>query len=67
MPELPELNWIKSSFSEASGNACVEVAAADADLIAIRESESPDAVLVTSRCALRALVLGVKTGYSEIG
>ncbi|MER5357222.1 DUF397 domain-containing protein [Streptomyces sp. NPDC002785] len=67
MPELSELNWIKSSFSEASGNACVEVAAANADLIAIRESENSDAVLVTSRGALRALVLGVKTGYSEIG
>ncbi|WSD73460.1 DUF397 domain-containing protein [Streptomyces sp. NBC_01591] len=64
---MPELNWIKSSFSEASGNACVEVAAANADLIAIRESESPDAVLVTSRGALRALVLGVKTSDSEIG
>ncbi|MFF2962901.1 DUF397 domain-containing protein [Streptomyces sp. NPDC057963] len=67
LPELPELNWIKSSFSEASGNACVEVSAANADLIAIRESENPDAVPVTSRGALRALVLGVKTGYNDIG
>ncbi|MCX4799413.1 MULTISPECIES: DUF397 domain-containing protein [unclassified Streptomyces] len=64
---MPERDWQRSSFCAGGGNNCVEVAAAGAGGVAIRESESPDAVLVTSRVALRALVLGVKTGHSEIG
>ncbi|MGY3679552.1 DUF397 domain-containing protein [Streptomyces sp. TE33382] len=54
------LHWVKSSFSDAGGNNCVEVAAAGADSIAIRESESPAVVMSTNRAALRALVLRVK-------
>ncbi|MER5357215.1 DUF397 domain-containing protein [Streptomyces sp. NPDC002785] len=64
---MPELNWLKSSFSEASGNNCVEVAAVEANHIALRESESPAAVISTNRAALRALVLGVKADKSELG
>jgi hypothetical protein len=63
---LPELNWLKSSFSEASGNNCVEISAVSADRIALRESESPAAVISTNRAALRALVLGVKAGKSAL-
>ncbi|MFJ1826996.1 DUF397 domain-containing protein [Streptomyces sp. NPDC088178] len=54
------LHWQKSSFSDAGGNNCVEVAAAEGTDIAIRESESPERVVTTNRAALRALVLGVK-------
>ncbi|MCX5109187.1 DUF397 domain-containing protein [Streptomyces sp. NBC_00378] len=54
------MNWSKSSFSEASGNACVEVAAVEGTSVAIRESDSPGVVLITSQSALRALVLGIK-------
>ncbi|MEE1808668.1 DUF397 domain-containing protein [Streptomyces sp. BE133] len=54
------LHWQKSSFSDAGGNNCVEVAAAEGTDIAIRESESPQRVVTTNRAALRALVLGVK-------
>ncbi|MFC9751786.1 DUF397 domain-containing protein [Streptomyces sp. NPDC056921] len=60
MSALPELIWIKSSFSEASGNNCVEVAATDRDCIALRESDSPTVILSTNRAALHALVLGMK-------
>ncbi|MFH8473297.1 DUF397 domain-containing protein [Streptomyces sp. NPDC018000] len=63
---MPELNWFKSSFSEASGNNCVEVAAVEADRIALRESESPAAVISTNRAALRALVRGVKADKSTL-
>lgn len=56
------LHWLKSSFSDAGGNNCVEVAAAEGEGIAIRESERPDVILTTSQTALRALVLGVKIG-----
>ncbi|MEV8309846.1 DUF397 domain-containing protein [Streptomyces flavidovirens] len=58
---MPELKWLKSSFSEASGNACVEVAVAGPEGIALRESESPAVIVSTHRAALGALVRRVKT------
>ena len=58
---MPELNWLKSSFSEASGNNCVEVAATQ-EGIALRESESPTEILSTGSGALSALLRRVKSG-----
>ncbi|WP_409469533.1 DUF397 domain-containing protein [Streptomyces sp. HC307] len=58
---MPELKWLKSSFSEASGNNCVEVASTE-DGIALRESESPAEVLATHPDVLGALLRGVKAG-----
>ncbi|WP_031505717.1 DUF397 domain-containing protein [Streptomyces megasporus] len=58
---MPELVWTKSSFSEAGGNNCVEVAA-DGDGIAIRESTDPARALTADRAAFRALLRGVKDG-----
>ncbi|MEU0626914.1 DUF397 domain-containing protein [Streptomyces sp. NPDC005989] len=60
MPHVSDLHWVKSSFSDAGGNNCVEVAAVEGEGVAIRESDSPGVVLMTSQSALRALVLGVK-------
>lgn len=37
---MPELKWIKSSYSEASANNCVEIATTG-PLIAIRDSKAP--------------------------
>ena len=37
---MPELKWIKSSYSEASANNCVEIATAG-PLIALRDSKHP--------------------------
>ncbi|MER5850096.1 DUF397 domain-containing protein [Streptomyces sp. NPDC002012] len=54
------LYWLKSSFSDAGGNNCIEVAAAGGEDVAIRESESPERILATNRAALRALVLGLR-------
>ncbi|MDX3243128.1 DUF397 domain-containing protein [Streptomyces sp. ME18-1-4] len=62
---MPSLKWIKSSFSEASGNACVEIAAPSPDGIALRESESPARVLTTDRAALGDLVTSVKAGLGS--
>lgn len=59
-----ESGWRKSSFSEEGGNNCLELANDD-DSIVIRESTEPDAVLTTDRTALRAFVLGVKTGHFD--
>ncbi|WP_455351362.1 DUF397 domain-containing protein [Streptomyces sp. SYSU K217416] len=58
---MVELKWLKSSFSEASGNACVEVAATT-DGVALRESDAPAQAITTDRGALRALLAGVKAG-----
>ena len=41
MPYLSELKWLKSSYSEASGNACVEIAD-NAHQIAVRDSKHPE-------------------------
>ncbi|MFI0240137.1 DUF397 domain-containing protein [Streptomyces sp. NPDC016845] len=35
------MRWFKSSYSEASANACVEVAVQAPHLIAIRDSKDP--------------------------
>lgn len=35
---MPELKWLKSSHSEASGNACVEVAT-KGHLVVVRDSK----------------------------
>jgi hypothetical protein len=59
---LPELKWTKSSFSEASGNACVEIAASTAMTIVLRESEGPAHVITTDRATLRALIRGIQAG-----
>ncbi|MGY0058186.1 DUF397 domain-containing protein [Streptomyces sp. LZ34] len=58
---MSTLSWLKSSFSDAGGNNCIELAA-DGSAIAIRESSEPSTVLATDRTTLRAFVLGVKDG-----
>ncbi|MGW0536428.1 DUF397 domain-containing protein [Streptomyces sp. NPDC003032] len=57
---MPELHWLKSSFSEEGGNNCVEIAATAPEGIALRESDSPADVLTTDRAALGALVRSLK-------
>ncbi|MBO0917398.1 DUF397 domain-containing protein [Streptomyces laculatispora] len=59
---MADLHWVKSSFSDAGGNNCVEVATVENEDIALRESDSPDTVLTTTPSAMRALVLAVKSG-----
>ncbi|MEU4886487.1 MULTISPECIES: DUF397 domain-containing protein [Streptomyces] len=59
---MSELIWIKSSFSEASGNACVEVAVCDGAAVAIRDSVQPARSIRASRAALDALITGLRTG-----
>jgi hypothetical protein len=59
---LVELKWKKSSYSEASGNACVEVAVRDAGIAGIRDSVCPARVLTTSRAALASFVAAIRSG-----
>ncbi|MDX3683128.1 DUF397 domain-containing protein [Streptomyces sp. AK04-4c] len=62
MSHASDLHWVKSSFSDAGGNNCVEVAAVEQERVAIRESDSPTAILMTNRAALGALVRELKLG-----
>ncbi|MFH8789633.1 DUF397 domain-containing protein [Streptomyces roseoverticillatus] len=57
-----ELIWQKSSFSGGDNNqSCVEVAHAS-HLIAIRESDIPNDIIMTTAAHLRSLIRGVKSG-----
>lgn len=58
---MPELKWLKSSYSEASGNACVEVASFG-DKVLLRESDAPADIIYSGRGSLGALVTSVKAG-----
>ncbi|KUJ67567.1 hypothetical protein ACZ90_27375 [Streptomyces albus subsp. albus] len=58
---MHELDWRKSSFSEAMGNDCVELAGAPT-LIHLRESDDPNVILTTTPQTLRALINGIKRG-----
>ena len=58
---MPALKWIKSSYSEASGNNCVEVAWMQTG-VALRDSKRPANVIVVGRASLRALIDSVSSG-----
>ncbi|WP_328937561.1 DUF397 domain-containing protein [Streptomyces tauricus] len=60
---MTELTWLKSSFSEASGNNCVEVAATE-DGAALRESDEPGRILTLSPQGLSALIVVIKQNPS---
>lgn len=62
---IPHLAWQKSSFSGGgNGGDCVEVATA-ADAVFLRESDTPQAVVATSRAHVRVLLEGVKAGLFD--
>ncbi|WP_055557259.1 DUF397 domain-containing protein [Streptomyces sp. NBRC 110028] len=61
---MSDLNWHKSSFSEAGAANCVELATAP-DGIRIRESDEPDAVIHTGPAALRAFIRAAKAGHLD--
>ncbi|MEU6537679.1 DUF397 domain-containing protein [Streptomyces sp. NPDC047000] len=63
---MSELNWFKSSFSEASGNACVEIAVRDDTRIAIRHSVHPARGFSVGRGAFVAFVGAVRAGDPEV-
>ncbi|GAA0914067.1 DUF397 domain-containing protein [Streptomyces thermogriseus] len=57
---MSELKWFKSSFSEASGNACVEVAVHDDTRVAIRHSVYPDRGFSVGQTAFAAFVSAIQ-------
>ncbi|MBH5335686.1 DUF397 domain-containing protein [Streptomyces pactum] len=58
---MDELTWRKSSYSEAGGNDCVELAASGTG-IHLRESDDPGSILTTTPGTLRTLVRNAKRG-----
>ncbi|MFJ4871289.1 DUF397 domain-containing protein [Streptomyces sp. NPDC088757] len=55
--------WQKSSFSGADQNqSCVHVRRTGSGAIELVESESPEAIIATSRANFAAFVQGVKAG-----
>ncbi|MGW5136112.1 DUF397 domain-containing protein [Streptomyces sp. NPDC004135] len=66
MSALSELQWFKSSFSEASGNACVEVAVRDDTQVAIRHSVYPDRRFSVGRMAFSSFVRAVQSDSLSI-
>ena len=59
---MSETAWLKSSFSTAEGEQCLEVNVGEDGMIYIRESDHPDIVAVTTPAKWDAFVKGVKAG-----
>lgn len=57
------LHWQKSTFSDGGeGNTCVELAATSPTTLHLRESDTPNTQLTTTRAPLTHLIRGVKSG-----
>ncbi|MFD4631847.1 DUF397 domain-containing protein [Streptomyces sp. NPDC058284] len=59
MPELPTPQWQKSTFSPDSSN-CVYISAPAPTTIHLRESDTPEAILITAPTPLHALIQTLK-------
>ncbi|MBF6050045.1 DUF397 domain-containing protein [Streptomyces sp. NRRL B-1677] len=58
--DIPGVKWQKSSFS-GDRDECVELGNLPGQ-IAIRESDTPEAIVRTTRVKLEAFLLSIKTG-----
>ncbi|MGW3968776.1 DUF397 domain-containing protein [Streptomyces ardesiacus] len=63
---MSALKWFKSSYSEASGNNCVEVAWTQTG-VALRDSKCPVDVIVMNRASLGALIESLRCGSLGTG
>ncbi|MFC7263403.1 DUF397 domain-containing protein [Streptomyces lutosisoli] len=59
---MPQLTWQKSSFSGGGNGECVELAAATAGHIRLRESDEPHAIATTTPHTLAGLLGALKAG-----
>ncbi|MGW0829393.1 DUF397 domain-containing protein [Streptomyces prunicolor] len=56
-------HWQKSTFSDGSdGDTCVELGATSPVTLHLRESDTPDTQLTTTRTPLTHLIHGAKSG-----
>ncbi|MFD8736835.1 DUF397 domain-containing protein [Streptomyces sp. NPDC059618] len=56
---MPELNWQKSTYSQEA-SSCVFVAATPTGTVLLRESDEPEAVLVTGPRQLAELIAALR-------
>jgi hypothetical protein len=67
MTDLRNLSWRKSTYSDSSGGACVEVAPLAGGQVAVRHSRRPDgAVIVWSPDEWAAFTAGIRAGEFDI-
>lgn len=60
------LHWQKSTFSGGGeGNTCVELAATSPTTLRLRESETPNTQLTTTRAPLTHLIRDLKSARSH--
>lgn len=56
-----ELTWVKSSYSDANGGNCIEIAPGYDEIVPVRDSKNPDGpVLVVGRSAWSAFLSAVR-------
>ncbi|MFI0373204.1 DUF397 domain-containing protein [Actinomadura sp. 1N219] len=61
-PDLSPSNWRKSTYSDASGGNCIEVAGV-ASIVAVRDSKDPDGPkLAFGHAAFGALARDIRAG-----
>jgi Domain of unknown function (DUF397) len=62
-PDLSHSNWVKSSYSNGQGGACVECATSLGGIVAVRDSKDPDGLaLAFAAESWRAFTSHVKIG-----
>jgi hypothetical protein len=54
-------DWQKSSYSSQGAN-CLYVAARSPDVIKLRESDTPDVILITTPAGLHTFITAAKAG-----
>ncbi|GAA2627637.1 DUF397 domain-containing protein [Streptomyces vastus] len=59
---MRQLIWQKSSFSGDESNSCLYLAAAPDGTVRLRESDTPDEVITTTRALLDRLIRNLKSG-----
>jgi len=70
IPDLSDVVWRKSSYSDGGGTNCVEVADGSLDIVPVRDSKTPAArPLVFSASSWFAFMEGVKreSSVNDIG
>jgi hypothetical protein len=66
--DLTTANWRRSSYSNANGGACVEVARSLAGVVAVRDSKDPAGPeLIFESAQWAAFTSGVKAGSFRLG
>jgi len=64
--DLSHANWVKSSYSNGQGGACVECATNLPRIVAVRDSKNPGPSIVFPPETWRAFTARVKAGHHDL-